>query len=120
MFTPLVLVLVVLGVVVAVLALVDVARDREPGWGAVGALAVLEVGLVVQCVLGFVALADTDRDVNDLTFSAYLVGDAVGAAGRIRLGRDRTQPLGNGSRRHRWARRARARGPAQPDLGSVT
>ncbi len=74
MFTPLVLVLVVLGVVVAVLALVDVARDREPGWGAVGALAVLEVGLVVQCVLGFVALADTGRDVNGLTFSAYLVG----------------------------------------------
>ncbi len=74
MFTPLVLVLVVLGVVVAVLALVDVARDREPGWGAVGALALLEVGLVVQCVLGFVALADTDRGVNDLTFSAYLVG----------------------------------------------
>ncbi len=74
MFTPLVLVLVVLGVVVAVLALIDVARDREPGWGAVGTLAVLEVGLVVQVVLGFVALANTDREVNGLTFSGYLVG----------------------------------------------
>jgi len=71
---PLVLVLVVLGGAVAVLALADVARNREPGWGAVGTLAVLEVGLLVQCVLGFVALADTDRDVNGLTFSAYLAG----------------------------------------------
>ncbi len=77
MNAPLVLVLVVLGVAVAVLALVDVARDREPGWGAVGTLAVLEVGLVVQCVAGFVALAGTDREVNGLTFSAYLVGTVL-------------------------------------------
>jgi hypothetical protein len=66
--------LVVLAVAVAVLALVDVTRSREPGWWAVGSLGLLELGLLAQCVTGLVRLAHTGRDVSGLTFTAYLVG----------------------------------------------
>jgi hypothetical protein len=64
---------VVLAVATALLALVDVARDRDPGWWTAGALATTELVLLVQLVVGLVKLAGTDRDVSGLPFIAYLV-----------------------------------------------
>jgi hypothetical protein len=64
---------VVLAVATALLALVDVARDRDPGWWTAGALAATELVLLVQLVVGLVKLAGTDRDVSGLPFIAYLV-----------------------------------------------
>jgi hypothetical protein len=66
-------VVVVLAVVVTLLALVAVIRDREPDWWLAGALVALELALIVQCVVGLVRLGSTDRDVDGLTFAAYLV-----------------------------------------------
>ncbi len=65
---------VVLAVLTALLAVVDIVRDRDPGWFTTGGLAALDVALLVQVVVGVVRLGQTDRDVNGLTFSAYLVG----------------------------------------------
>jgi hypothetical protein len=64
---------VVLAAATAALALVDVARDREPGWWTGGALAATELLAIVQLVVGLVKLAGTDRDVSGLPFTAYLV-----------------------------------------------
>jgi hypothetical protein len=64
---------VTLAAATAVLALIDVMRDREPTWWTGGALAATELVLLVQLVVGLVKLAATDRDVSGLPFTAYLV-----------------------------------------------
>lgn len=46
-------------------------------WALVSMLAVLEVALLVQCVMGVVALMSTDRALDRLSFVGYLVGPAV-------------------------------------------
>jgi hypothetical protein len=43
-------------------------------WGLLGSLAVLEVGLLVQAVIGIGALLGTDRDVERWSFLGYLLG----------------------------------------------
>ncbi|MEJ7833714.1 MAG: hypothetical protein WKF79_12420 [Nocardioides sp.] len=67
---------VVLGLsVVACLGLVVLlVRDRLAGDVVFGFLAVLEVVLLVQLVLGAVALAGTSREVSGVLFVSYLVG----------------------------------------------
>ncbi len=42
-----------------------------------GLLALLEIGLLVQAVIGIVKLAGTDRDVSGVTFVGYLVASLV-------------------------------------------
>ena len=73
MISVLLVLVVVLAVATALLALVDVARDRDPGWWTTGALAATELLLLVQLVVGVVKLAGTDRNVSGLPFTAYLV-----------------------------------------------
>ncbi|MGW6930740.1 hypothetical protein ACWGE0_11790 [Lentzea sp. NPDC054927] len=46
-------------------------------WGLVWCLAVLEVGLLVQAVIGIAALLGTERDVERLSFVGYLLGPVV-------------------------------------------
>lgn len=46
-------------------------------WGLVWSLAVLEVGLLVQAVVGIAALLGTERDVERLSFVGYLLGPVV-------------------------------------------
>jgi hypothetical protein len=58
----------------AVLILVLLVRDEPAGDRTFLALAVLEVLLVVQVVVGGVLLAGTDRDVSGVLFVSYLVG----------------------------------------------
>jgi hypothetical protein len=46
-------------------------------WGLVWSLAVLEVGLLVQAVIGIAALLGTGRDIERLSFLGYLLGPVV-------------------------------------------
>jgi len=64
---------VALSVVAMVMVLVHLVRDETAGDPTFVALAVLEVALLVQAVLGCVALAGTDRDVSAATFLGYLL-----------------------------------------------
>ncbi len=66
--------LTVLSLLVALLALVYVVRDRRADRTLVVAIAVLWGGTIVQVVYGLVALAGTDRDVSGVVFVLYLLG----------------------------------------------
>ncbi len=46
-------------------------------WTLVAGLAVLEVGLLVQAVIGVVALLGADRDIERWSFVGYLLGPVV-------------------------------------------
>jgi hypothetical protein len=60
---------------VAMIALVGLmVRDETAGDVLFGLLAVLELALLVQAVLGVVALSSTTRDVSGVLFVSYLVG----------------------------------------------
>lgn len=74
MTEPLQTVLIVLPLLLAVVAAVYVALDRPADRFLLGGWVLLEVGLLVQLVVGILQLAGTDRDVNGLTFVGYLVG----------------------------------------------
>ncbi|PWW51478.1 hypothetical protein [Actinokineospora spheciospongiae] len=69
---------VALGAALWALVLVVLLRPplpgRPDGWAYLGLLVLLELGLLVQAVVGFVNLATTDRDVEALTFGGYLLG----------------------------------------------
>lgn len=69
--------LIIATLVGAVWALVHVLRDRPPNRPLYGALAVIEVALLVQTVAGIINFANTDRPVNGPEFIAYLVGILV-------------------------------------------
>jgi hypothetical protein len=60
--------------VLLVLTIGHIARDRPPGTVLLGGLAVLEAGLLVQLVAGVVRLVGTDRDVSGVVYVGYLVG----------------------------------------------
>lgn len=62
-----------LALVVSVLAAVATVRGRRLDDRMLIAVAVLEVALLVQAAVGFVALALTDRAVDGLVFGSYLV-----------------------------------------------
>ena len=69
--------LTLVALVCAVRGLVLVVRNRAPNRALLGVLLLLELGLLVQAVIGVVALAGTDRPVATLTFVGYLVGSLV-------------------------------------------
>ena len=52
-------------------------RDRPPGDPMYLVLAVVELLLLLQLVLGSIALATTSRDVSGVLFVSYLVGIAL-------------------------------------------
>lgn len=49
----------------------------KPKLGLAALLALLEAGLLVQAVVGFVQLAGLDRQIDKLSFAGYLVGPVV-------------------------------------------
>jgi hypothetical protein len=70
------------GLIVAVLvgaawALALLALGRPIRLWTVGYLALVEVALLVQAVLGLVNLARTDRPVEGFTFAGYLIGSLL-------------------------------------------
>lgn len=54
--------------------LLPVTRAEQ---GLIGLLAVLEVGLVVQAVVGVARMLDLDREIDKLSFVGYLVGPVL-------------------------------------------
>ncbi|MBC9731718.1 hypothetical protein [Nocardioides marmotae] len=62
-----------LTLVAVVMVVVHLVRDETAGDPTFLALAVVEVVLLVQAVVGGVALAGTERDVAGVTFVSYLV-----------------------------------------------
>ena len=70
----------VLGAMCAVLAvwlLVLIVLDRLPGDTLYGALAVLEVGLAVQLVIGLVRVFGDHGELNVAAYVGYLVGSLL-------------------------------------------
>lgn len=67
----------VLSVVTLVAVAVLLVRDETAGDPTFVLLAVVELVLLVQLVLGVVRLAATDRDVPGVLFVSYLVGVAL-------------------------------------------
>jgi hypothetical protein len=58
----------------AVVAVVHLVRDRPAEDGMYILLGVAELVLIVQLVLGSIALANTERDVSGALFVSYLIG----------------------------------------------
>jgi len=54
-----------------------IVRDHRPGRSTYALLAVLEIGLVVQLVLGLVRVFDDHEGVSVATYVGYLVGALV-------------------------------------------
>jgi hypothetical protein len=75
--TELQVVLSVVCAVVAVLLVVLIARDLRPGRVTYALLALLEIGLVVQLVLGLIRVFDDNEGVSVATYVGYLVGALV-------------------------------------------
>ena len=77
MFEPLTWTLVALSLAAMVYAIVLAARDKRINWTLLGLLGVVEVGLLVQLVIGIVQLAGTSRDVSGPFFIGYLIGSLL-------------------------------------------
>jgi hypothetical protein len=75
--TVLQIVLTGLAAVVALWLVVLVVRDVEPDDYLYGALALLEVGLVAQLVVGLVQVAGDHGEVNVAAYVGYLVGSIL-------------------------------------------
>jgi Kef-type K+ transport system membrane component KefB len=75
--TVLQIVLTGVAAVVALWLVVLVVRDVEPNDYLYGALALLEVGLVAQLVVGLVQVADDHGEVNVAAYVGYLVGSIL-------------------------------------------
>lgn len=67
-------VLIAASLIVAALALIPLIRGRAAPTWLLALLILLEAGLLVLAVVGFVNLGSTDRDVDGVTFGAYLIG----------------------------------------------
>jgi hypothetical protein len=72
--TPVQLVLASAALVVAIWLVVLIVLDRVPGDAVFGALVVLEVGVVVQLVIGLVRVFGDHPGVNVAAYLGYLVG----------------------------------------------
>jgi len=72
--TTLQIVLGAVALVVAIWLVVLIVLDRLPGDPVVGALVVLEVGVVVQLVIGLVQVFGDHSDVNVAAYLGYLIG----------------------------------------------
>lgn len=77
MLEPLQITLYALSGVLALLTLGYVVLGRLPDNLLVGGLLLLEAGLLVQAVVGFVQLFTADRDLPAFTFLGYLLGVLV-------------------------------------------
>ena len=75
--TGLQIALTALVVVVALWLVVLIARDRQPDDWVYGTLALLEIGLVAQLVIGLVRLGGDHEGVNVAAYVGYLVGSLV-------------------------------------------
>lgn len=70
-------VLTVAALIGAAWALVLLIADRLPGRPLLAYLALLEVAVLAQAVIGLVNLVGTDRPIERATFAGYLVGSLL-------------------------------------------
>lgn len=77
MLEPLQITLYALSGILALLTLAYVALGRLPDNLLVAGLALLELGLVAQALIGLVQVVTADRDLPAFTFIGYLVGVLV-------------------------------------------
>jgi hypothetical protein len=75
--TGLQIALTALALVVALWLVVLIARDRQPDDWVYGSVALLELGLVAQLVIGLVRLGGDHEGVNVAAYVGYLVGSLV-------------------------------------------
>jgi len=75
--TGLQIVLTALATGIAIWLVVLIALGRQPGDWLYGALGVLEVGLLVQLVIGLVRLGSDHAGVNAPAYVGYLVGSLL-------------------------------------------
>jgi hypothetical protein len=75
--TTLQIVLAAICAVVALWLVVLIVLDRLPGDWLLGALALIEVGLVVQLVIGLVQVFGDHGDLNVAAYVGYLVGSLL-------------------------------------------
>ncbi len=75
--TGLQIVLTALAAVIALWLVVLIVRGREPADWVYGALALLELGLLAQLVIGLVQLGGEHAGVNVAAYVGYLVGSLV-------------------------------------------
>ena len=75
--TALQIALSAVALVIAVWLVVLIVLDRRPGDLLYGALGVLEVGLVVQLVIGIVMVLGDHGGVNVAAYVGYLIGAVV-------------------------------------------
>jgi hypothetical protein len=75
--TGLQIVLTALAAVIALWLVVLIVRGREPDDWVYGALALLELGLLAQLVIGLVQLGGEHAGVNVAAYVGYLVGSLV-------------------------------------------
>lgn len=83
MLTPLTVAILVADAVLALLAAYHLLRDRLINDRLLLVAAVVELGLLVQLVVGLVRLAGTDRGVEGAVFVAYLVAVLVVAPAAV-------------------------------------
>lgn len=69
--------LIIAALAVALWVLGLVVLNKTPATVTLGLLALLELALLVQLVLGIVNLATTDRHVSGATFVGYLIGSLL-------------------------------------------
>jgi len=75
--TGLQIVLTALAAVLAVWLVVLIVRGRDPGDRLYAGLALLELGILAQLVVGLVRLGDDHEGVNVAAYVGYLVGSVV-------------------------------------------
>lgn len=74
MYEPLTWILVGLSLGAMVFSGVLAGLNQRINWTLLGALGVVEAGLLAQLVVGIVQLTGTERDVSGVIFIGYLVG----------------------------------------------
>lgn len=89
-------VLIIAALIAAALTLVPLVRGRAAGKLLLGALVLLEAGLLVLAVLGIVNLAGTDRAVDGATFVGYLLGTLAVLPAAVAWARAERSRWGNG------------------------
>jgi hypothetical protein len=77
MIDPLQTILIVVSLLLAAAAAVQVVLDRPTGGLLLGVAAVLELGLLAQAVIGVGQLVSGGRDVDGAVFVGYLLGCVV-------------------------------------------
>lgn len=70
-------VLIAVPLIAAAFCLVPLIRNRPVGMVLLATMALIELGLLLLAVLGLINLAQTERDVDGVTFVAYLVGSLL-------------------------------------------